>query len=125
MDGVVGTRPGFLLGREVVEVEFDPKRVSYKELLTRAIARNCATIVATRTDEQQKLAAAEIGDRAIRSDKAIRPDSEPKYYLSRSKLSKVSMTELQAARVNATLRKKQWRQWLSPRQLELADQVMR
>ena len=119
----MGTRPGFLLGREVVEVDFDPKRVSYAELLEVAIRRDCATIVATRTDQQQELAAAQVGKRAIRSDAPIRPDHEPKFYLQRTPLDGVPMTELQKMRVNATL-KGNWRQWLSPRQLEQADALL-
>ncbi len=119
----MGTRPGFLLGKEVVEVDFDPERVSYEKLLEVAIRRDCATIVATRTDQHQELAAARVGKRAVRSDAPIRLDSEPKYYLHQSPLAELPMTEPQKMRVNATLRGN-WRQWLSPRQVEQAEALL-
>jgi hypothetical protein len=123
IDGVIETRPGMLDGGEVVEVSFDPKRLSFEELLTHAEENNCASKVITRTDGQLEIARAKIGARASRSDETIDVDQNVKYYLSKSALSVLPMTELQAARVNATLEPGTWRRWLSPRQLALLSRV--
>ena len=76
--GVVSTKPGFLQRREVVEVEYDPKLVSFVSLMAQAKKLKCMSVVFTRTDKQQEIAHAAIGRRAIRSDKAIRPAPNPK-----------------------------------------------
>lgn len=119
----MSTRPGFLLGEEVVEVEYDPRRIDYAQLLELAVERDCATIVATRDSEQHGLATARVGERAVRTDEAVRADGEPHYYLLKSKLSALPLTEAQATRVNASL-EGDWRRWLSPRQLEQAEALL-
>jgi len=123
--GVVQTRPGFLQKLEVVEVEFDPERVDYVALLRRAREFECASRVFARSDEQHRVAAGVVPDAAIRSDEAIRLDKEPKYYLSRTPLRAVPMTELQAARVNARIGKQEdAADLLSPWQRALAALVL-
>ncbi|MCZ6816368.1 MAG: VPGUxxT family thioredoxin-like (seleno)protein, type 2 [Planctomycetota bacterium] len=118
--GVVGTLPGFLDKMEVVEVEFDPRVVDYRTLVRRARSVQCASRVFTRSDDQQKTAAEMVGRLAVRSDDAIRPDKEPKYYLSKSPMRFVPMTGLQACRVNAAVGAKgDARSFLSPRQVQL------
>ena len=118
MDGVIETRSGFLGGGEIVEVSFDPQRLSYAELLQHAADNDCASKVFTRSDEHQKVAGAAIGKRSQRSDEAIRPDKDPKFYLGKTALAYLPMSELQANRVNATINGGDWSQWLSPRQIE-------
>jgi len=66
----------------------------------RAAEAQCAVKILTRDDAQQETAARIVGDRAVRSDGEIRTDDD-KYYLSRTPLSHVPLTPLQAARVNA------------------------
>ena len=101
--GVVLTRPGFVEDREVVEVRFDPTRIPYEELLRRAKAMECATTVYTRSNAQQRIAARVHPDAAKRTDEPIRIDRAPKYWLSRTPIRHVPMTELQAGRVNAAI----------------------
>jgi hypothetical protein len=103
LPGVVSTEPGFLDRREVVEVSFDPSQLSYEALLKLAERQKCATRVYTRNDSQQATADRMVGDLAIRTDDEIRPDKEPKYYLSQSELRYVPMTSSQASKVNAVL----------------------
>lgn len=117
IDGVVSTHPGWIGRVEVVEIEYDPTVVSYARLLAHAQKRDCAIKVFTRTDAQQKAAAAVIGERAVRSDQRLRGVKDNKYYASRSALKYLPMTRAQAARVNAKVGDA--RKWLSPRQLEL------
>ena len=102
IDGVISTKPGWIQKFEVVEVEFDPKVVSFASLLAKARACNCASRVFTRSDAQQALAKAAIGGRSIRSDERVRI-VDNKYYASRSALRALPMTSLQSARVNAVV----------------------
>ncbi|MEE8171034.1 MAG: VPGUxxT family thioredoxin-like (seleno)protein, type 2 [Phycisphaerae bacterium] len=120
IQGVVGTMPGFIDKLEVVEVEFDPARLSFDELLSRARQQDCASRVFARSDAQLAAARGQVGQAAVRSDDATRPDKQPKYYLAQTPLKHVPMTELQACRVNAALgRKSDPKPFLSPRQLAL------
>lgn len=112
-----------LNGGEVVEVSFDPERISFEELLRHAEDNECASKVIARTDEQLDLAVSVVGERASRSDEPIAVDKDVKYYLSKSPLAALPMTELQAARVNASLKAGDWKQWLSPRQLALFERL--
>jgi len=112
-----------LNGGEVVEVSFDPARLSFAKLLQHAEDNECASKVIARTDAQLELAQAKVGARASRSDKPIAVDKDVKYYLSKSALAGLPMTELQAARVNASLKSGDWKQWLSPRQLALQERM--
>lgn len=123
LNGVFETRSGFLGGGEVVEVRFDPNVISFDKLLRHATDNECASKVFTRTNQQQALARQRIGQRAERSDEPIRTDKDPKYYLGKTALGALPMTELQANRVNASLKTGTWKQWLSPRQLELLKRI--
>ena len=49
LDGIQATRAGFLEGREVVEVTFDPDVIGYEELLQRARDGGCSDAVFTHT----------------------------------------------------------------------------
>ena len=121
IDGVYSTTPGWLQGVEVVELEFDPKVVSYERLLAHARKRDCAIRVFTRTDAHQMLAAAAIGKRAVRTADRIRGVRDNKYYASRSALKSLPMTPAQAARVNAKVGGAA--RWLSPRQQALLKNI--
>jgi len=97
--GVVKTTAAFQGGKEVVVVEYNPDVISKAELDKIAMTQNC---------------------RAEASGNA-RPDSTPKYYLSKSRYKNISMTELQKCRVNSALAEGQSPdEFLSPRQLSMA-----
>jgi hypothetical protein len=119
INGVVSTLPGFLANREVVEVEYDPHVISYEDLVKKARKAECTAPVFTRTDDQHLIAKKIVGDLAERAGEKIKPDREPKYYLSHTTLKFLPMTPLQAARVNAMINKPGHRALLSPKQLEL------
>ena len=96
INGVVKTTAGFQSGKEVVVVEYDPR------LMTKAQLDKIA--------EGQSCHAETQGN--------IRPDSTPKYYLSKSKYRNIPMTEMQKCRVISALAEKQNPdEFLSPRQL--------
>ena len=124
LPGVTATLPGFLHGEEVVEVEFDPRIVSYEDLVRKAHALNCTRSVFTRDPVQQKIAESLVGKRAELSTSEIRPDREPKFYTAQTSLKYLPMTELQASRVNAAVgKRKKPEALLSPRQLELLIKI--
>ncbi len=76
--------------------------------------------VFTRTGKQHEVARTLVGNAALTSDESIKPDSEPKYYLSQTLLRFVPMTPLQASRVNAAVGDgDDPNKYLSPRQIEL------
>jgi hypothetical protein len=81
VNGVVATTAGFLNGKEVVKVEYNP------DVITR-----------TQLDKisQQLSCKISTGDH-------FRNDATPKYYLSNSKYRDIEMTELQKCRVNSAL----------------------
>lgn len=124
LPGVVSTMPGFVDGMEVVEVEFDPARLSFEKLAGRAKASGCASRVFARNAAQLAQARTLVGSSAVRSDEPLRPDKEPKYYLLHSDYRFIPMTATQASRVNSALgRKAGPDEFLSPRQLELLKAV--
>lgn len=124
LDGVIGTLPGFVSGQEVVEVEFDPSRLSYSDLLKHAKLAKCASKVFARSDEQLKVAREAVGQDVTRSDELVRPDKEPKYYLLQTSMRFLPMTPLQAARINSAIAKgKGGDEFLSPRQRALLHAI--
>ena len=102
LEGVASTRAGYLNGKEVVEVVYDPSVLPYDKLVREAGHRECATTVFSRNAKQQAIAAGIVDD-AVLTTEAIRPDREPKYYRSKTLLRFVPMTELQSARVNSAI----------------------
>ncbi len=102
---MVATRAAFLEGHEVVEVQFDPRRLSFADLLRTAVNKECAQHIYTTTDAQQTAAAAAVGALAKPSPGGLRADGEPKYGLFHSPLRALPLTQAQAVRVNARLRR--------------------
>lgn len=123
IEGVLSTHAGFLDGREVVEVTYDPAVVSFDRLVKAAAGMQCATNVFTRSDEQHRAARAIVGDAARRSDVAVRPapESDQKHSTRGTVYAGVPMTGAQAARVNASLHEGlSPERFLSPSQIALA-----
>ncbi|MEM1323067.1 MAG: VPGUxxT family thioredoxin-like (seleno)protein, type 2 [Bacteroidota bacterium] len=124
IDGVVETAPGFMGGREVVKVEYDPFVVSYEELLSQAKDYSCASHVYSLDDSQKEIAAKKIGKKSVSDAESFRLDREPKYYLSKTHYQYVPMTPLQASRVNSLIgERKSPLAFLSPRQQEMAKYI--
>ncbi|MCB9857935.1 MAG: hypothetical protein H6818_19805 [Phycisphaerales bacterium] len=120
MDGVIATLPGFVQGREVVDVWFDADRLPYLKLATEARKLKCASAIFTHTDGQYDASKSLAGLEVIRTDDNTRADKEPKYFMSKTPYRFVPMTETQASRVNGAIRAgKSAESYLSPRQLAL------
>lgn len=126
LPGVVSTEAGFMGGKEVVQVEYNPAVISYEDLLKKAGQASCASHVFTENSEQATVAGKVAGNSSVSPKGNYRPDKEPKYYLSRTYWRYVPMTELQAARANSLVGRSQSpASVLSPRQLALADFVQK
>ncbi len=125
-DGVVATQPGFMDGREVVQVSFDPAVVSYEKLIQSGKKASCADGIYYHTPTQKAVAEKTLGSRAVAPKSNFRSDGEPKYYLSKTLHRFVPMTPLQATRANALAGKRQNpEEVLSPRQIELVRYIQK
>jgi hypothetical protein len=123
IDGVLSTRVGSLKG-EVVELEYDPGRASYEDLLKEAQSLKCASVVVARTEEQQVIASKYVTpERVFRMDDPIKlaRDQGQKHGLGKPGTARrlVPMTELQATRLNSFGRKGDV--YLSPSQRVMMD----
>jgi len=124
LDGVVETQAGWMNGKEVVEVTYNPILISYEELLSSANKSSCANHVFTENQKQDTKAENLVGKKRVSKKSKFRLDKEPKYYLSNSIYRFIPMTQLQAAKVNSKIGKRQSpEEYLSPRQLKLLDLI--
>ena len=145
LDGVVETQAGFMNGREVVSVKYDPEVITYKKLLTEANQASCANHVYTEDKEQEAATADLIGKNKVADLGTFRQDREPKYYFGKNKVADlgtfrqdrepkyylgktvyrfVPMTQLQAVKVNSLIGQRELPDiLLSPRQLELLKSI--
>jgi hypothetical protein len=105
LEGVVLTRPAFREGHEVVELLFDPDRISYGDLVESARGMQVASRVFTH-DEFQAAAAERIApDIATKAEGRARkaPDSDHYHTLKRTPLAKLDLTEAQKTKINSAL----------------------
>ena len=120
LDGVVETQAGFMNGREVVTVKYNPTVIEYQNLLAEANKAQCASHVYTENDQQIKDTKKILGERGVSKTGHFRQDKDPKYYLGRTDYQFIPMTQLQAVKVNSLIGKGQSpNDLLSPRQLEI------
>lgn len=125
LDGVTRTRAGWVGGREVVEVEFDPTVIGYDALLASARKTKCADVAYAHTDAQWSIAKAKTRQ-AERLDERARDASnrDQHFALGRTEADFLPLTPMQATKVNAALRLGgDAKQWLSPRQLRLLGRI--
>ena len=124
LDGVVETQAGFMNGREVVKVKFDPEKIEYQDLLKNANQASCASHVYTNDKTQAKASENVIGKGAASQTGKFRQDREPKYYLGKTVYRFIPMTQLQAVKVNSLIGQRQLPDdLLSPRQLTLLKNI--
>lgn len=116
--GVYRTTPGYLEGKEVVRVEFDPAVTSREDLL------NAPDVTAGKPGACRFDVAAV---RASRNEPGFRPDDEyPAWYLRQTDgLKFIPMTPAQTARIDSLVHAdKPYKQLLSPRQQALLARVL-
>ena len=126
-EGVVASHTGHLAGREVVELEFDPRKTSADVIAARARKSGAATGAVARTEEEARITKEVFGDRVIRSSAPLRPSpADDKKQLSRIEWTSVGMTPAQATKVNASFGTgRAWRPFLSPMQQERFEALLR
>jgi hypothetical protein len=124
LDGVISTRPGFMDGHEVVEVEYNPAMIELDDMIAFGQRGSCADRMYTHDAGQTATAAEVMGNSKVATSKTFRQDREPKYYLSKTHYRAVPMTDLQATRANSLLgRGKSPDTVLSPRQIQYAESI--
>lgn len=102
-EGVVSTEPGWMSGREVVKITYDPNAVSSKELDN----------VAKKADANP-----------IKEARGYRIDKDPQYYLKQTDFKYLPLTATQKSRINSALKNRaQPEAYLSPTQLTYLDQI--
>ena len=125
-EGVLDTRSAWIGKYEVVNVIFDPSKVSYDALLEAAMKKGCASRAWTTTEAQAKVAAKRLESRATALTEKLRDakESDQLYYLSRAAMNYLPLTPLQARRVNGAMYlRTNPEKWLSPRQLAQLKRV--
>jgi len=124
VEGVVKTESGFMNGKEVVRLEYDPKQVSFVELTEKAAKFRCASAVYTNSENERAEAAKVVGESKVGQEARFRKDAQPKYYLGNTNWKYLPMTELQKMRVNTALSQNQSpKEFMSKRQLELYQYI--
>lgn len=119
LEGVIASRAAWMGGREVVQVTYDPQVLSFGALVTAARERGCSDRVFAHDPEQAAAARGVFGAAAVAPATALRAAGadDQKYYLRRSPLRALDLSELQSLRANAALaRGEDPTPWLSPRQ---------
>ena len=119
LEGVLGTRPGWLEGNEVVEVTYDPGVLSYEQLLRSAQRLDCASKVYAHEQAQLEIARRLAGPAAARIEAPATEakSSDRKYALNQTPLRYLPLTPMQATKVNAELHGgRDPGHWLTPRQ---------
>ncbi|MDC1141551.1 hypothetical protein OAU50_00535 [Planctomycetota bacterium] len=124
------TRAGWIKHKnrnhEIVEVMFNPDVISFTDLLKHGKLCKSARMVFTRSDKQQKAALEVLPKTSIRTDDEWRDDKDPKFYLSRTLLKHMPLTEMQSMKINAAMhpaKKTDWKHLLSPMQSELLKTI--
>lgn len=122
--GVIATRSGFMQGREVVEVSYNPDILSYAQLLREAKKHDCADTVFPLNNEQRKIAVRLFGNNRVKENSSFREDNGLKYYLSKSPYRFVPMTLYQQVLVNRAVYSGENPQlYLSAGQIELFEHI--
>ena len=122
--GVVASKPGFMNGGEVVEVQYDPEVISYKELVRQAKALDAFDRLLVKDERQRKDAQQFISKNKIQTVGKFRADNEPQYYLSKSLYRYLPLLPIQATKINAAIAAGASPfNYLSPGQIKLLEQI--
>ena len=103
IDGVVTTEAGFMAGREVTMVHFDPFLVSLPKLIAAAEKVECAKMVALHAADAGEAGRSRLKVETISGYRAA-PASDQKKQLSGTRASKLALHPAQATKVNAWIR---------------------
>ena len=125
LDGVVHTEAGFMDGREVVNVYYDPKEIGIEEVIKEGSAARCADRIYASDEAQAKQAKKIAATKSVSTAKTFRLDREPKYYLSKTIYQYLPMSPIQAVKANVLVGQgKKPTDLFSPRQLAMVEYLM-
>jgi hypothetical protein len=120
IEGIQSTRTGFLAGREVVEVSFDPDTVSRSQLYAEIAARGCADTVLVHDAADAESARAHFRRVVTTTDRVRGSPKDDRYALRRSLARHLPLAPRQATLANARVAAgRSFEDLLSPRQREL------
>ncbi|MDZ4707743.1 MAG: VPGUxxT family thioredoxin-like (seleno)protein, type 2 [Saprospiraceae bacterium] len=102
LEGVLSTEPGFIQGKEVVRVNYNPTVISTGQLIGVARKLDCAKSLFA---EEKDLAEGLTVDTELKKSTGFKPDHEPQYYLRHTAYRYVPMLPIQASRLNNLLAK--------------------
>jgi len=130
VEGVLQTDAGWWLSDEIVGVVFDPKQVSYGDLVKHATNANFGVYAHNKAQFQQ-IKDLQIGVKAKERDPKLLArgvsEGERKYYLKQNPVWRyLPLLPSQAAKVNSAMAKQdseKARRYLSPRQIELEKEI--
>ncbi len=118
VDGVVTTEAGFIDGREVTLVSYDPSVIAIQDLVRAAEKVQCAQVVFVPAAQKQPLAPLRLKVQELAGYRKA-PASDQKRQIQGTPVSALALRGMQATKVNAWIRT-DWdraRVLLSPRQL--------
>ena len=122
--GVTNTTAGFMGGKEVVKVEYDPTIISFDQLIKTAKKSGNADHVFTSKEHEKSIVTKIIGTNKTSKLSRFRIDKEPRYYLSKTVYQYLPMTAMQATKVNSLLAHGQSpNHLLSPKQLMILKRL--
>lgn len=124
LEGVTETTSGFMKGREVVEVKFNPAVVSFETLTKKASELECTDKCFVINKKQKETASKVLGPVRVEDSDLFKPDKEVKYYLSKTAYKFVPMIPIQRIQVNIALYNgKDPNYFLSPSQISLYNKL--
>ncbi|MEM6821369.1 MAG: VPGUxxT family thioredoxin-like (seleno)protein, type 2 [Verrucomicrobiota bacterium] len=119
IDGVVSTEAGFLDGREVTLVDYDPKKVSLDRIVQEGRKNRVADKVYVQSQAQAGLAQG-VPTGLLTPQYRKASESDQKRQLKGTPVAKLDLTPYQATKVNAWIRRDSGKalNYLTPEQLE-------
>jgi hypothetical protein len=127
MEGVIWTRLGWMGRNEVVEVSYNPKKVSLKELTTKAKQVNCAKKVYVHRKEDLEPVSSVVGKdgAAFTEDRVRTKQVRQRLWLAQQvELFYLPLTRVQATRINARLaNRREYSDLLSPDQAQILGRL--
>ena len=118
------TQAGFMNGREVVTIKYDPSVIEYNDLLKSSSQASSASSVYTDDRTQVEATKNILGKGKVGDLGKFIQDHEPKYYLGKTVYRFIPMTQMQATKVNSLIGQRQLPDdLLSPRQLTLLKEI--
>ncbi len=103
IDGVVATEAGFMGGREVTLVSYDPGQISLPKLITAAEKVDCANSVRVPAEDLENIKSTRLNAGVISGYKAA-PESDQKKQIQGTAAAGLVMTRAQSTKVNSWIR---------------------